>query len=364
MAKASNGNGATLSSFSYNYSNPGYTNPNGSHDTLLPFTYSETLTSPGGTVANVNGKQSYDQLNRLTYWLVTKQSDGSVAHSYSYVFDGVGNRTQVVADPAAPGGGIAIDPAHGLANSNESDLLFKPANEIDHINAYGSYGSTGGHTYSISPYYYDPAGEQAGNDTAGSSTQGLRIGYTGSDQVASITNDKLGPDGKPEPVAMTFAGSGEAERVPRRWTDQGTNYTSSYTFSLLGLSGRATNAPGTPASSVYVRDPSGRLIAERNSDGTDYYYLFDGAGDVAALEDPGTVVAAYDYCPTGNDADLASPPAPLGPGPDLPARLPLAAAGAPQVCLLVGPKGNGEALRPGRLRRPRGGGGSDGGMTG
>ena len=28
-------------------------------------------------------------------------------------------------------------------------------------------------------------------------------------------------------------------------------------------------------------------------------------GDVVALEDPGTIQAAYDYCPTGNEADLS-----------------------------------------------------------
>ncbi|MGI8916371.1 MAG: hypothetical protein ACR2JY_21795, partial [Chloroflexota bacterium] len=37
----------------------------------------------------------------------------------------------------------------------------------------------------------------------------------------------------------------------------------------------------------------------------EYYYLFDGQGNVVGLEDPGTMVASYDYCPTGNEADLA-----------------------------------------------------------
>lgn len=34
--------------------------------------------------------------------------------------------------------------------------------------------------------------------------------------------------------------------------------------------------------------------------------MTDGQGDVAGLEDPGTMQAAYDFCPTGNEADLAS----------------------------------------------------------
>ncbi len=73
----------------------------------------------------------------------------------------------------------------------------------------------------------------------------------------------------------------------------------------MGLAGRTTNTPNTPASSQFIRDPYGTPIAERNIDGTEYYYLFDGQGNVVGLEDPGTVVAGYDYCPTGNEADLA-----------------------------------------------------------
>jgi hypothetical protein len=28
------------------------------------------------------------------------------------------------------------------------------------------------------------------------------------------------------------------------------------------------------------------------------------SGNVVSLEDPGTMVGSYDYCPTGNEADL------------------------------------------------------------
>ena len=104
---------------------------------------------------------------------------------------------------------------------------------------------------------------------------------------------------------MTWTGPGQSERVNRSWTDSGTTYTDHFTYTPLGLAGRTTNTPNTPTSSYFIRDPYGTPIAERNSDGTEYYYLFDGQGNVVGLEDPGTVVGSYDYCPTGNEADLA-----------------------------------------------------------
>jgi hypothetical protein len=53
-----------------------------------------------------------------------------------------------------------------------------------------------------------------------------------------------------------------------------------------------------------IHDHPGTPIAVHNSDGTEYYFLFDGQGNVVGLEDPGTMVASYTYCPTGNAAPL------------------------------------------------------------
>lgn len=121
-------------------------------------------------------------------------------------------------------------------------------------------------------------------------------------QTQRITND---PAHGYVPVTMTWTGAGQGERVGRNWSVSGTSYFDQYTYSPLGLAGRTTNTANTPTSSQFIRDPYGTPVAERNSDGTEYYYLFDGQGNVVGLEDPGTMVASYDFCPTGNEADLA-----------------------------------------------------------
>jgi hypothetical protein len=56
-----------------------------------------------------------------------------------------------------------------------------------------------------------------------------------------------------------------------------------------------------------IRDPSGTPIAQRYASGQEYYYLFDGQGDVVALEDPGTIQGTFDPCPTGNEAGMFGP---------------------------------------------------------
>ena len=116
-----------------------------------------------------------------------------------------------------------------------------------------------------------------------------------------------------EVVQMAWAGAGEGERVKRSWTVSGTTYSSTYAWSALGLSGYTSTGIGAPGSmssvtSWIVRDSSGTPIAQRYSNGQEYYYLLDGQGDVVALEDPGTIQGAGDMCPTGNEAGLFGAP--------------------------------------------------------
>jgi len=284
--------GTTLSSFAYSYAN-------GGADTMLPQTYSETLMSPSGSVAQVNGAFTYDQLNRQTKWLVTKQSDGSTVHDYVYGYDGNSNRTQIVADPVNAQGQLVPDPSQGTLHSNESDLTFSAPNEISQIQPYGTQGQP------LTPavYSYDPAGNQTGNNGGGTGKP-LTISYLPNNQTHSAS------DVNQNAVIMTWQGPDQREPLRRVWTDQGHNYAVVNDWSRLGLSGYFNNGVGEPTQpttveSWLVRDPSGTPVAQKYAgSGQEYYYLFDGQGDVVALEDPGQVQGSYDYCPTGNEADL------------------------------------------------------------
>lgn len=296
LASIAGKNGATtLTSFAYSYTKPG------GGDTMLPYSVTETLTSPTNVVTNATVSNSYDQVNRLSKWLVTNSATNATIHDYTYQFDGVSNRTQIIADPQNGSGQIVSDPSLGVLHSNESDLSFNAANEIAAIVAYGAAGTNPGTTN----YTYDAAGNQTGNDTVGATQPGLRITYLPTNQTASVTNDP--PHGY-VPVTNTWTGAGQGERTQRQWTVGGVTYISSYTWSALGLSGYTSNRIGTPGamtsvSSWIVRDPSGTPIAQRYSNRQEYYYLFNGQGDVVALEDPGQIMGAYDFCPTGNEAD-------------------------------------------------------------
>jgi YD repeat-containing protein len=75
-----------------------------------------------------------------------------------------------------------------------------------------AYGAAGTNP-STATYSYDAAGNQTGN------SGGLALTYLPTNQTQSITNTSL------EPVAMTWTGAGQGERVGRTWTDKGTAYT-------------------------------------------------------------------------------------------------------------------------------------------
>jgi YD repeat-containing protein len=289
--------GTTLTSFTYRYTKPG------GGDTLLPWTVAQTTTSPNNTtVTNATVANNYDALNRLTQWQVTNSTTGALLHNYVYQYDGNSNRTQIIADPVNSQNQIVANPSQGLPHSNESDLSFNAPSELAQIQPYSPQGQ------SLTPvaYSYDPAGNQTGNNGGGTGKP-LTISYAPTNQTQSVSDINQNAE------TMTWAGAGQAERVKRTWSDQGTNYSATYAWSQLGLSGYSNTGIDEPTqtsavTSWIVRDPSGTPIAQRYSNGQESYYLFDGQGNVAALEDPGVIQAAYDYCPTGNNPALPGTP--------------------------------------------------------
>jgi hypothetical protein len=129
-----------------------------------------------------------------------------------------------VADPVNGSGQIVSDPSQGVAHSNESDLSFNAPSELSQIQPYSSQGQA------LTPvaYSYDTAGNQTGNDGAGMGNP-LTISYLPTNQTQSISNTSQ------QPVAMTWTGPGQSERVSRSWTDSGTTYTDHFTYTPLGL---------------------------------------------------------------------------------------------------------------------------------
>mgnify|MGYP001241983603 CR=1 FL=1 len=138
----------------------------------------------------------------------------------------------------------------------------------------------------------------------------LTIGYYSSNQTWQVI------DVNHNSVAITWTGPGQDEPLTRGWTDGRANYATVQTWRLPELSGYFYSelrelANPTIVRRWIVRDPYGTPVAQRYLNGPQYYYLFDGQGDVVALEDPGQVQASYDYCPMGNEADLSGGTSPL-----------------------------------------------------
>lgn len=182
--------------------------------------------------------------------------------------------------------------SQGLPHSGESDLAYTPAHELLTTTAYNAQGQLVG----TANWYYDAAGNQAGNSGYPGVSPPLAVTYNQHNQIATIT------DLDQHPVAMTWTGPGLGERASAGWSNDPANNMygqTAHTSSALGLASIA-NTAGT---SYVTRDPSGLPIGLRATGGTDYY-LFDGEGNVVMLIDPpgGAPVAIYSACPTGNDS--------------------------------------------------------------
>lgn len=198
-------------------------------------------------------------------------TDVVAAKMTSYCYDSAGRLTSATT-PGGPAYAYGYD-----ANTNRTS------------------GPEGAHTVNSGDQLTDPlfSYDADGNLTAGGSLAALA--YNGISQTTSIT-----PIGD-TPTAYSYAGVGQAERT-RSGPPADLGLPSlPKTTALHGLLGLATETTAG-ATTSYVRDADGSLIAERTPSG-DFYYIFDGQGSVIALVDPsGTQRAAYSYDPYGGHA--------------------------------------------------------------
>ena len=249
---AKNSAGTTLSSFTYSY-----TNPASGKDALLDYSVGEQLMTAGnGGTITATTALSYDQMNRLLDWKKTNSGTGALMSEFAYQYDAVGNRTSM------------------NATGTLTTFAFNAANELTRASGASSY----------TDYAYDANGSMLTTRSSATGT-GQTLTYNAQNQTASITDTNLNP------VPMTYSGLGEGQLVAA-----GGSVGGGYAYGALGLMSQATSAGTT----YYTRDPAGTLVSQRTPSGTQYF-LFDGEGSVVAIEDPGTVVDSFEYCPTGND---------------------------------------------------------------
>lgn len=224
-------NGAsTLKSLTYSYANTG-----GADQGLL-----QSVTD------NVSGNTTsygYDVIDELTS-AVVKNSSGTTIDSWTYTYDGNGNRLS-------------------------SQRLGNSAVASTYSNADG-ISTTGSTTWTL---------DSNANLTAG--TNGFSATYNDRDQTTSIT--QAGGSA----TSQSYADIGQHERTA-----------SGSTAFLTGILGLQSETTGT-ATKSYTRDPYGNPISVRDSSNT-YYYLTDDIGSVIGLTNAsGAVAQSFGYDPYG-----------------------------------------------------------------
>jgi len=216
----------------------GYTNPTTNKQTAIPY----SVTDGSGNTTSY----TYDSSNQLTQ-AIQKNSAGTQIASYSYTHDPTGNVTQQT------------------LNGATTNMTYNAANEL--TQASGALNYT---------YAYD------GNGDLTSRSDGLTISVNAADQVGRITPSGGGA------INMSYMDVGESQRV--------TAGSNSYQYDATGMSMQTAGG----GSSSFTTLPDGTLLSETVSRST-YYYLSDGAGNVAGLADPSALLAdSYSYDPQGN----------------------------------------------------------------
>ena len=236
-------NGGVLTSFTYTYNL-------GNADTQVKQSTTET-----DAVANNTYGYTYDSLNRLTQANIT----AGIGTSYTYSYDGAGNRTQAI------------------AGSSTQTFAYNAANELCWAYTGSSSNSCAAPPSGATTYSYDANGNVTSNSS------GASFGYNPKNQTTSITygGSTISP--------LTYAGAGQTLRTAAGST--------TFDNALSGL--RVSTLGGT--NTYYLRDGQGNVIGERTG-GTHYYYLFDSLGSIVAVisGDGLTIGDRYGYDPYGN----------------------------------------------------------------
>jgi RHS repeat-associated protein len=185
----------------------------------------------------------YDELNRLDSAVTT--AGGTTTASYSYDYDGAGNRTQAIEN------GVTRNFTYNNADQSTGTGIAHDAN---------------------------------GNMTTGVNAFSA-ASYNPLDQATSVTPQSSSA------LAQSYAG-----QLQSTWLSSGsTRFT---TAASVGITAIVTPSDET----TFVRDPNGQLVSM--STGSDrYHYLYDGRGSVDGLtDDSGEEVNSYAYDPYGGDA--------------------------------------------------------------
>lgn len=235
--------------------------------TSLGYTYSRQVASTatdGALVRTRTGSENpasfatttttyaYDTLARLT-GAVEKTASGATTASWLYCYDKAGNRTLDLPNPATT----------ATCANTTPNTVYNDANQIT-----SRAGSTA--------FSYDGNGAE----TAVGATVRTAGTWNPKGQLTSTTAGSTA-------VPFTYTGTGNKTRL--------TNGATSYRNTALGVTAHTTGG----ATTSYIREPNGALVAMRVGTAS-YYYLFDNLSSVIGLvNSSGNRANTYRYDPYG-----------------------------------------------------------------
>lgn len=243
LITATNSAGTIVAKLGYSYTVAG------GSGTTADRTQIQSMTSyvSQGVVAGAVTSYTYDSLGRLK--TAIEKNGTTQTASWTYAYDADGNRTSEVRS--------------GTTGATAGTITYN-------YNAGDELTSTSADTTS---WAYDANGDQTTNGITGQSQT-----VSGRESVSAIGSETL-----------TDFGQGNTTQLSR------STPSTSYSTSALGLS---TESQGS-ATTAYTRGPSGDLVSERTSTGTNYY-VKDALGSVIdLLSSTGTSIGGYSYSPYG-----------------------------------------------------------------
>jgi RHS repeat-associated protein len=275
-----------------------------SYDLAGNISHMQVLVSGSGYA--VQSDYGYDGGNRLTSLSDKVGPSATTLHTYSYTYDGNGNRSSIVEDSATTTNYTYDDLSQLTQVQSGSTVTATYAYDANH-NRTSLVTPSGATNYSYDSsdkltQKTDPNGKVTtyGYDTQGNLTSAT-YDPTGVNQVTQYhydANGRLTEIDKPDATTIQFGYDADYNRTTKTITNSGVSHSVNDVY-VLGHLAYETDQNGTVLATFTYDSMDAPVSVQVGSDPNTaprYYYVYNGHGDVVALVDAqGNTAASYSY---------------------------------------------------------------------